>query len=63
VTFFKQFIYLMTTSCIAIAAIAVFITYIIIVKIKQRNRITKLPTIKKRSDLDNISRNCTTTTD
>jgi len=65
VTFFKQkqFIYPMTTSCIAIIAIVVFITYIIIVKIKRKNRINKLPTIKKRSDLDNISRNCTTTTD
>jgi len=38
----------MTTSYIAIVAIVVFITHIIIVKIKQRNRIAKLPTIKKR---------------
>jgi len=66
-TFFKQkqFIYPMTTSCMAIIAIIVFITYVIFVKIKQRNRNTKLPTIKSRSDLEcnNINRNCTTTTD
>jgi len=63
VTFFKQkqFIYPMTTSCIATLAVVVLITYIIIVKIKRKNRIAKLPTIKSRSDLDKISKNCTTT--
>jgi len=55
----------MTTSCIAIIAIVVFITYVIIVKIKQRDKITKLCTIKRGNDLkcNNISRNCTTTID
>jgi len=59
----KQFIYPMTTSNIAIIAIVILMTYIIIVKVKQRNKITKLPTIKKRSDLErnNISKNCTAT--
>jgi len=43
VTFFKQkqFIYPMTTSCIAIVAIIVLIAYIIVIKIKQRNKITE----------------------
>jgi len=60
----KQFIYPMTTSCMAIIAIIVFIIYVIIVKIKQRNKNTKLPTIRSRSDLEcNLNRNCTTTTD
>jgi len=65
VTFFKQkqFIYPMTTSCIATIAVIILITYIIIVKIKRKNRMVKLSTIKKRSDLDNISKNCTTIID
>jgi len=56
----KQFIYPMTTIGIAIIAI-VILTYIIIVKIKQRNKNTKLPTIRNRSDSErnNVSRNCT----
>jgi len=50
----------MTTSGIAIIAIIILITYIIIVKIKRRNKIAKLPRIKKRSELEynNISKNC-----
>jgi len=51
----------MITSDIAIIAIIILVTYIIIVKIKRRNKIVKLPTIKKRSVLEcnNISKNCT----
>jgi len=45
----KQFIYPMAISDIAIIAI-IIITYIIVVKIKRRNKIAaELPTIKKRS--------------
>jgi len=53
----KQFIYPMTTSAIAIIII---ITCIIVVKIKRRNKIAELPTIKKRSELEcnNVRKNC-----
>jgi len=51
-----------TTSSIAIIAIIIIITYIIVVKIKRRNKIAaELPTIKKRSELEcnNVGKNCT----
>jgi len=58
----KQFIYPMTISGIVIIAIIIIITYIIVVKIKRRNKIAaEFSTIKKISELEcnNVGRNCT----